>query len=48
MSKACIHNNELDLFIVGVVCGWSSFHSSKWVWAGFLISSVGVRYGHLV
>ena len=29
--------------LVGVVCGWSSVHSSKWVWAGFPIFSVGVR-----
>ena len=30
-AQACIHNKhfELDLFIVGVDCGWSSVRSSK-------------------
>ena len=48
-AQACIHDKqfELNLFMVGVVCGWGSVHSSKWVWVGFPISSVGVRYGHL-
>ena len=41
-AQACIHDKhfELDLSIVGVVCGWSSVYSSKWVWAGLPISSV--------